>query len=167
MAIEPAAISARPATTTRRLLSMAPEMPAARAKGTVRPSDIPITTSRTTSPAVKCFSRCGVCGMASQLGMTGEVVQGPSRHFALALIAELLRRFFQREPEGALYLDPHGVGDVAQPSRTIQQQEKAHDLEDPGTVAPAANIDVLDIGEFTDQLGAHTGFFAYIAKSGV
>jgi hypothetical protein len=29
----------------------------------VRPSDIPITMSRTVSEAVKCFSTCGVCGM--------------------------------------------------------------------------------------------------------
>jgi len=30
--------------------------------GTVKPSDIPITMSRTVSEAVKCFSTCGVCG---------------------------------------------------------------------------------------------------------
>src|SRR2546423_3031496 len=41
----------------------APDKPAARAKGTVKPSDMPITMSRTVSEAVKCFSTCGVCGM--------------------------------------------------------------------------------------------------------
>src|SRR5437879_4682816 len=41
----------------------APERPAARANGTVNPSDMPITISRTVSPAVKCCSICGVCGI--------------------------------------------------------------------------------------------------------
>ena len=45
--------------------SSIPESPAASAKGTVSPSDIPITTSRTASPAVKCFSMWGVCGIIS------------------------------------------------------------------------------------------------------
>lgn len=41
----------------------APERPAARAKGTVSPSAIPMTMSRTWAEAEKCFSRCGVTGM--------------------------------------------------------------------------------------------------------
>src|SRR5437867_9967362 len=64
MAIEPAATSARPAVTMIELASRAPVSPAARAKGTVRPSDIPITTSRTTAPAVKWCSTWGVAGIA-------------------------------------------------------------------------------------------------------
>src|SRR2546428_652743 len=43
----------------------ASESPAARANGTVRPSDIPMTMSRTVLPAVKCFSTWGVCGMST------------------------------------------------------------------------------------------------------
>jgi hypothetical protein len=42
---------------------MAPVRPAARAKGTVKPSDMPMTMSRTVLLAVKCFSMCGVIGM--------------------------------------------------------------------------------------------------------
>ena len=56
--MEPAAISARPATTMIHVVSMAPVSPAARAKGTVRPSAMPMTASRTTSPAVKWRSTC-------------------------------------------------------------------------------------------------------------
>src|SRR5437016_12074599 len=41
----------------------APERPAARAKGTVSPSAIPMTMSRTRAEAEKCFSTCGVVGM--------------------------------------------------------------------------------------------------------
>src|SRR5450755_1724254 len=48
----------------------APDNPAARANGTVRPSDIPITISRTVSPAVKCCSMCGVCGTKTLLTST-------------------------------------------------------------------------------------------------
>src|SRR2546428_8874392 len=42
--------------------STAPDRPAASAKGTVSPSDMPITMSRMVSEAVKCFSTCGVWG---------------------------------------------------------------------------------------------------------
>src|SRR5260370_28339274 len=69
MAIEPAAISASRAVTTRRvalaLAVTAPDMPAAKAKGTVRPSAMPMTTSRTLALAVKCDSTCGVAGINS------------------------------------------------------------------------------------------------------
>ena len=41
----------------------APERPAARAKGTVSPSAMPMTMSRTRAEAEKCFSMCGVVGM--------------------------------------------------------------------------------------------------------
>src|ERR1700722_8405175 len=63
IAMDPAAISANPATTMMRVVVEAPDNPAASAKGTVRPSAIPITMSRTNSDAVKCDSTCGVCGM--------------------------------------------------------------------------------------------------------
>ena len=57
MEMAPAATSARPAVRTSEEGALVPESPAARAKGTVRPSDTPMMTSRTTSPAVKCRSR--------------------------------------------------------------------------------------------------------------
>src|SRR6202163_3191002 len=66
MAMEPAAISANPATTTMAVEETVPERPAARANGTVRPSDIPITTSRTVADAAKCFSTCGDVGIDPQ-----------------------------------------------------------------------------------------------------
>src|SRR4051812_37212127 len=40
-------------------LLTAPARPAARANGTVKPSDMPMTTSRTVSEPVKCCSTCG------------------------------------------------------------------------------------------------------------
>src|SRR5258707_7612419 len=67
MAIDPAAISANPATTMMRVVMSAPDNPAASANGTVSPSAIPITISRTNSDAVKCFSTCGVCGIFFQV----------------------------------------------------------------------------------------------------
>src|SRR5262249_45752915 len=67
MAIEPAAISARPAVTMMPVEATAPERPAASANGTVRPSDIPMTMSRTASLAVECCSMCGVCGTTRSL----------------------------------------------------------------------------------------------------
>src|ERR1700733_1878370 len=67
MAMDPAAISASPATTMMRVVVSAPDSPAASAKGTVSPSAIPITISRTNSEAVKCDSTCGVCGIFFQV----------------------------------------------------------------------------------------------------
>ena len=60
MAIDPAAISANPAVITKLVAcpvdATAPVIPAASANGTVSPSAIPMTTSRTVSVAVKCCS---------------------------------------------------------------------------------------------------------------
>jgi hypothetical protein len=58
MEMAPAATSASPAVSTSVEDALAPESPAASAKGTVRPSETPMMMSRTTSPAVKCFSVC-------------------------------------------------------------------------------------------------------------
>ena len=55
--IDPATISASPAVTTMAVVALdVPERPAANANGTVKPSDIPMITSRIVSLAVKCFS---------------------------------------------------------------------------------------------------------------
>src|SRR5271165_6901761 len=60
MAIEPAATSARPAVTMIAVVAAAePDNPAASAKGTVSPSDMPITTSRTASVDLRWYSLCG------------------------------------------------------------------------------------------------------------
>src|SRR5690242_13699825 len=67
MAIDPAATSASPAVIMTAVLSTAPDSPAASANGTVKPSDMPMTISRTVSDAVKCFSIWGVCGICSSL----------------------------------------------------------------------------------------------------
>src|ERR1700760_4408379 len=60
MAMDPAAISASPASTMTWAELTAPERPAAKAKGTVRPSDIPMTMSRTSAVAAKCVSTWSV-----------------------------------------------------------------------------------------------------------
>src|SRR6266481_4861448 len=78
MAIEPAAISAKPAMTMIRVVVLAPDNPAANANGTVSPSAIPITISRTNSDAVKCFSTCGVCGIFFQVSPSVRI--GRSRN---------------------------------------------------------------------------------------
>src|ERR1700685_3730973 len=121
MAMEPAAISASPATTTMWLLSTAPERPAASAKGTVSPSDIPITTSRTTSPAVKCRSMCGVCGIVFQVWMFAYICQRSLCHLALALVAESLWRFVERNPKSFFYFHAHLRRDVVELAGAIQQ----------------------------------------------
>jgi hypothetical protein len=64
--MEPAAISVSPAVTMMWVSAIAPVNPAARAKDTVKPSDMPITTSRTASPAVKWLSTCRVRGIGQR-----------------------------------------------------------------------------------------------------
>lgn len=74
MAIAPAAISARPAVRMMPLESTAPESPAASANGTVKPSDMPMTMSRTVSESVKWRSVCegSVAVGSSQTGHLGR-----------------------------------------------------------------------------------------------
>src|SRR5579872_2652755 len=71
--MDPAAISASPATTIICELSTAPVSPAARAKGTVRPSAMPITMSRTTSEDWKCFSTWDVRGKELRLKISASI----------------------------------------------------------------------------------------------
>ena len=67
MATAPAVTSATPAMQMIDVWLTAPAMPAARAKGTVSPSAIPMTMSRSVSPAVKWSS-----------GWTGRVFMAAS-----------------------------------------------------------------------------------------
>src|SRR5690349_158928 len=60
MAIDPAPISANPAITISCVFATAPESPAASADGTVSPSDILITMSRTKLHEVRWYSAWGV-----------------------------------------------------------------------------------------------------------
>src|SRR4051812_49831816 len=73
MAMAPAAISAMPAVTMMCPDATAPDRPAASAKGTVKPSAMPITTSRTVSEARKWRSVWSMLGMGGihQLGRGG------------------------------------------------------------------------------------------------
>src|SRR5215470_19737443 len=106
--MDPAAISARPPMTIRRVELTAPESPAASANGTVRPSAIPITTSRTNRPAVKWDSTCGVSGIwRSDLRMGFEIFQGFANDLAFAAIGKLGGGFLERQPLGAPDLNPH------------------------------------------------------------
>jgi hypothetical protein len=58
----------------------APVSPAASANGTVSPSDIPITMSRTAAVAVKCFSTCSVTGKFRSFAASSEM-QMPAKSF--------------------------------------------------------------------------------------
>src|SRR5271156_5918377 len=95
MAMEPAAISASPATTMIRVVVSAPDNPAASAKGTVSPSAIPITMSRTNSEAVKWDSTCGVCGIFFQVSPSVGIASrrnllgSPLSHDLAAAVATL------------------------------------------------------------------------------
>ncbi len=77
MAIAPAATSARPAVTTMAFEATAPDKPAASANGTVKPSDMPMTMSRTDAEAVKCFSMWAVWGTG--LSLSGRIVVNAGR----------------------------------------------------------------------------------------
>src|SRR5208282_5010951 len=84
MAIEPAATSARPAVTMIAVVATAdPDSPAARANGTVNPSDMPITTSRTASLAVKWRSVWGSWCMGFLTDVLGSGMRSRPRESIL------------------------------------------------------------------------------------
>ena len=58
---------APPSPRCAELDATAPVNPAASANGTVNPSDIPMTMSRTAAVAVKCFSTCSTDGILDSL----------------------------------------------------------------------------------------------------
>jgi hypothetical protein len=51
--------------------STTPDRPATKAKGTVNPSDIPMTMPQIVSEEVKCVSTCRVCGISSPSCLRG------------------------------------------------------------------------------------------------
>src|SRR5262249_35339412 len=110
--------------------STAPDRPAARAKGTVRPSDMPITMSRTVSEAVKCLSTCGVCGMA-----TSCLLKGPGGPSLLPPLQKLL------EDHGAVpLLVPGGVDESDGPLVGDVPEQGQH-------VAPALPLRPIPLAE--------------------
>src|SRR5712691_8375757 len=154
MAMDPAAISATPPTTISRVELTAPDNPAASAKGTVRPSAMPMTTSRTNRPAVKCFSTCGVIGMLrSNLRMRFQIFLSLPHDLALAVVREFGGRIFERKPQGPANFDAHFGSDVIDASRLVAQQIETDNLENALPIAPGAHVDVADIGEPADQGG--------------
>src|ERR1700757_3082773 len=168
MAIEPAAISAAPPTTMSRVELTAPDRPAASAKGTVSPSDMPMTTSRTKSPAVKCFSTCGVSGIVcSNLRMGFEIEPGLAYHLAFSAVGELAERLGQRKPQGTPDFHPHFGSDLVDAAGLVTQKIEADDFEDTLPVSPGAHIDVADVGEFGDQAGNNAGLLAHLAQGGL
>src|ERR1017187_10743669 len=78
-----------------------------------------------------------------------------------------MRRLFEGEPKGVLHLDAHGGRDVAQASGAVHEQVEADDLEDFGAISPVADVDVLDVGQLGDHVGANSGLFANFAQGGL
>src|ERR1700692_2299288 len=135
MAIEPAAISARPAVPTMPLEATAPLKPAASANGTVSPSDIPMTTSRTVSLAVKWRSVWIVRGICNahyaRWGGSARVDVGAVADVGDELLhVERLRVY---HVDGILQAPPHftrghgrGKNGVAQQPRLMLAHVRQH-----------------------------------------
>src|ERR1700674_5077544 len=164
MAIDPAAISASPPTTINLVSCTAPESPAARAKGTVSPSAMPITTSRTNSPAVKCFSICGARGIASNLRMIFQIFLGPANHITFPSIRQLQASVFEWNPQSTLDLNAHRGINFVDISGLIFQQIKTHDFENPLLVPPGAHINILDISQLGNRSRDQPGFLSHLAN---
>src|ERR1019366_4715640 len=78
-----------------------------------------------------------------------------------------MRRLFEGKPKSVLHLDAHGGRDVAQASGAVHEQVEADDLEDFGAISPVADVDVLDVGQLGDHVGANSGFLANFAQGGL
>src|SRR5579862_5880779 len=167
MAIDPAAISARPPITISRVELTAPESPAASANGTVSPSAMPITTSRTNRPAVKWDSTCGVSGILwSDLRMRFEVFQGFPSDLAFAAVCKFCSGLVKGKPHGAPHLHPHLGTYIVDASGLVAEKIETHNLKNPLLISPRADIGILSIGELTDQARRHTGFLPHFADGG-
>src|SRR5712692_552912 len=164
MAMEPAAISASPPTKISRVFCTAPESPAARAKGTVSPSDMPITTSRTKLPAVKCFSICGIRGIGLSLRMRFQIFLGAASHILFAAVGELPRGFLERNPDSTPDLDAHRRSNFVDTAGLIPQKVKADNFEHALTVSPGAHVKILDVTQLGDGSGGQAGLLADLAE---
>src|SRR6185437_5414536 len=147
MAIDPAAISASPPTITSRVLCNAPDNPAASAKGTVRPSDIPMTTSRTKLLPVKCASVCLMRCTQSDLRMKFQVFQRAARHIFFAAIGQSFPGIAQWDPESALHLYAHFFGNIVNSAGLIFQKIKTDNFINTRPIAPCADVNVLYISQ--------------------
>ena len=101
------------AVTTMAELEIAPLSPAASANGTVRPSAMPMTMSRTISPEVKCRSTWWVCGMGAAQPAARHVLRG-LRCAAAGQGHPLTAEFGQphlegRQPQALIGLGDHGI----------------------------------------------------------
>src|SRR5215472_2261452 len=105
--------------------------------------------------------------MRLQFRMSSDVLLCRFYDLALAFVAELGGSVVERDPEGALDLNPHFGRDVAEFAGAIQKKVEADDFEDARLIAPVAHIDVLDVGEFGDEIGANAGLFFDLTQGGL
>src|SRR3954452_20356939 len=159
MAIDPAAISASPPIVISRVFATAPESPAASANGSVNPSDIPITTSRTKFPEVKCCSLCLTRAIAigALLWVGFQIFLRQLHHVPLAFVGQLPLRAFERNPKRLFHFDPHFGFDVINLPGLVPRQVKADNLENALLVTPAANIHIFNIGELRQFRSLNSG----------
>src|SRR5229473_4298246 len=180
MAIAPAAISAEPAVMMTRVDSTPSDRPAARAKGTVSPSDIPITMSRIVSEAVKCFSTCGVWGTGDLRLGAGEradgartgswICYGESLDLDHAVGAELVDLGPGDAEEAGQdlvgVLAEEGRGRLRGPRRVPEPDGHAHGGDGAGLrmvqrdehAARAEMLALADLGHGLDPARGHAGF---------
>src|ERR1700726_948691 len=125
MAMDPAAISANPAVTTMPVDAIAPVNPAASANGTVRPSAIPMTMSRTAAVAVKCFSTCSTDGIFRS-SQTSKFRQ------SVPLLPAQARIIMGQEPKiGRYIMTQTGQGAAPQMTFTLPPLPYAFDALEP------------------------------------
>src|SRR5882724_1762295 len=93
-----------------------------------------------------------------------KVVLCQTKYLALVAIHQLAGSLGERNPERAFYFDSHFGGDVVDLSRSVAQQIEAHDFEHALAVTPVADVDVLDVREFGDELGNDAGFLLHLAN---
>src|ERR1039458_1456803 len=78
-------------------------------------------------------------------------------HLALATVSHLLAGIGERNPEGTFDLDSHIGSEVVDFSGQVAHQIKAHDLEHSFAIAPASNVDILEIDELCNFFGHDPG----------
>src|SRR3974390_3298687 len=124
-------------------------------------------TPGSSDQAMRSMSGRLALATASETGMGRNVLECTADDLTFAAVGEFLRGVLEREPDGLADLDAHGLRDLVDAPGLVAQKKEADDLEAALRVAPGADVDVLDVGEFGDERGGYAGLFAHFADGGL
>src|SRR4051812_45538635 len=93
--------------------------------------------------------------------LLGQAGEGAAGHLALALVREQRIGLVESQPRDLLDLVPELLGQVAELSALVHEQEERHDLED----ALALPVEpVADVAELAQRTALRAGLLVHLAE---